>query len=57
MRLQRFFGIDDLGPKSLQERYGRNIYAVRVAVNRWLFEARPALIRGMPSRAARGYGS
>ena len=35
------------------------IYAVRIAVNRWLFEAWPALSRpcqgkGMPSRAAEG---
>ena len=43
--------------RNLQEWYGRN--AVHIAVNRWLFEARPALImpcqdKGMPSRAARG---
>ena len=47
-----FWRIDDSGPKSLQERYGRNI-----AANRWLFEARPASNlpcqnKGMPSRAA-----
>ena len=29
-----FWRIDDSGPKSLQERYGRNIYAVRIAANR-----------------------
>ena len=29
MKLQRFLE-DDSGPKSLQERYGRNIYAVRI---------------------------
>ena len=57
-----FWRIDDSGPKSLQERYGRNIYAVRIAANRWLFEARPASNlpcqnKGMPSRAARGYMS
>ena len=57
-----FFRIDDSGPKRLQERYGRNIYAVRIAANRWLFEARPASNlpcqnKGMPSRAARGYMS
>ena len=54
--------IDDSGPKSLQERYGRNMYAVRIAANRRLLEARPASNlpcedKGMPSRAARGYMS
>ena len=57
-----FWRIDDSGPKSLQERYGRNIYAVRIAANRWLFEARPASNlpcqnKDMPSRAARSYMS
>ena len=57
-----FWRIDDSGLKSLQERYGRNIYAVRIEVNRSLFEARPALNlpcqdKGMPSRATRGYSS
>ena len=57
-----FFRIDDSELKSLQERYGQNIYVVRIAVNRWLFEARLALNlpcqdKGMPSRAARGYRS
>ena len=38
-----FWGIDDSGPKNLQEGYGRNIYAVRIAVNHGLYEeARPA---------------
>ena len=27
-----FWRIDDSGPKRLQERYGQNIYAVRIAV-------------------------
>ena len=52
-------GIDDSGFKNIQECYRRNIYAVRLVVNRWLFEARPALNmpcqdKGIPSRAARG---
>ena len=56
MRLQRF-----LEDRLFQERYGRNIYAVRIiAVNRWLFEARPTLNlpcqdKVTPSMAARGY--
>ena len=45
--------------KAFRSGYGRNIYAVRIAVNHWLFEARPALNmlcqdKGMPSRATRG---
>ena len=61
--LQRFFWrFDDPGLKNIQERYGRNTYAVRTAANRWFFTARPALNmscqdKGMPSRAARGYRS
>ena len=35
--------IDDSGLRSLQEWYGQNICDVRIAVNHWLFEARPAL--------------
>ena len=54
-----FLRIDDLGFKHLQEWYGQNIYAVRIAVNRWFFAARPALnmprqAKGMPSRSALG---
>ena len=57
-----FWRIGDSGLKSSQELYGRNIYAARIAVNRWFFAARPALDmlcqnKGMPSRAARGYRS
>ena len=61
MRLQRFFlRIDDSGFKSPQKRYGRNIYAVPIGVNRWFFAARPAFKmpcqdKGMPSKAAQGY--
>ena len=52
-------GIDHSGFLNLQEWCGRNIYAIRIAVNRWFFTARPALNmscqnKGMPSRAARG---
>ena len=51
------WSIDYSGFKNLQERYRQN--TGRIAVNRWLFEARPALNmtcqdKGMPSRAARG---
>ena len=51
-----FWRIDDSGRKDFQG-YGRNIYTIRIAINRWLFEARPALNmpcqdKGMPSRAA-----
>ena len=51
--------IDYSGFKNLQQWYRRNIYVVRIAVNRWLFRARPALnmpcqAKGMPSTAARG---
>ena len=57
-----FWGIDGSGLKNLQEWYGRNIYAVRVAANRWFFTARPTLNmpcrdKGVPSRATRGYRS
>ena len=57
-----FWRIDDSELKNLQEWCGRNIYAVRIAVNRWFFTARPALNipcqdKGMPSRVARGYRS
>ena len=57
-----FWRIDDSGLKNLQEWYGRNIYTVRIAVNRWFFTAGPALNmpcqeKDMPSRAARGYRS
>ena len=57
-----FWRIDGSGLKNLQEWYGRNICAVRIAVNRWFLTARPALNmpyqdKGMPSRAARGYMS
>ena len=57
-----FWGIDDSGLKSLQERYGRNVYAARLEVDRSLFEARPALNlpcqdKGMSSSATRGYSS
>ena len=57
-----FWRIDDSGPKAFRSGTERNIYAVRIAANRWLFEARPALNlpcqnKGMPSRAARGYMS
>ena len=38
-----FWRIDDSGLKNLHEWYGRNIYAVHIAVNRWFFIARPAL--------------
>ena len=60
MRLQRFWKIDDSGLKHIQEWYGRNHIAVRIAVNRWFFTARLALNmpcqdKGMPSKAARGY--
>ena len=37
-----FGRVDDSGLKNLQEWYGQNIYDVRIAVNRWLFGARPA---------------
>ena len=45
------------GFKNLQGWYRLNV--VRIAVNRWLFEARPTLNmpfqdKGMPPRAARG---
>ena len=55
-----FLRVDDSRLKNLQEWYGENIYAVRIAVNRWLFTARLALNmpcqdKGMPSRAAQGY--
>ena len=54
-----FWRIDDSGLQHLQAWYGRNIYAVRIAVNCWFFEARPALNtpcqdKGMPSRATQG---
>ena len=54
-----FWRIDDSGFKNLQECYRQNNYAVRIVVNRLLFEARPALSmpsqdKGLPSRAARG---
>ena len=54
-----FWRIDDSGFKNLQEWYRRNIYAVRIVINRWLYEARPASNmpcqdKGMRSRAARG---
>ena len=54
-----FWRIDDLGFKNLQEWYRQNIYGVHTALNRWLFEARPALNmpcqdKGMQSRADRG---
>ena len=56
-----FGRIDDSGFKNLQEWYGRNIYAVRIAANRWFFTARPSNMpcqdKSMPSRAARGYRS
>ena len=57
-----FWRIDDSGFKNLQELYGRNIYAARIAVNRWFFTARQALNmpcqdKGMPSRVARDYRS
>ena len=51
--------INSSGFKNLQKWYSRNNYAVRIAVNCWLFEARP--VSNMPcqdkdmlSRAARG---
>ena len=52
-----FGGSDDSGSKNLQEWYRQNISAVRIAVNRWFFTARPVLnmtcqTKGMPSRAA-----
>ena len=55
-----FWRIDDSGFKNLQEWYGQNIYAVRIAVNRWFNTTRPALNmpcqdKGIPSRMARGY--
>ena len=54
-----FWRIDDSGFENLQEWYGRNIYAVRIEVNRWFFAAMPALnmprqAKGVPSRAAQG---
>ena len=54
-----FWRIDDSGFKNIQEWYRQTIYALRIVVNCWLFEARPALNipcqdKGMPSRAARG---
>ena len=57
-----FWRIDDSGLKNLQEWYGRNIYAIRIAVNRYLFEAGPALNmpcqdKGMRSGAALDYRS
>ena len=57
--LQLFLEDRSLGIQNLQEWYRRNIYAVRIVVNRWLFETRPALnmlrqAKDMPSRAARG---
>ena len=60
--LQRFWRIGDSGFKNLQEWYGQNMYAVRIAVNRWFFITRLALNmpcqdKGIPSRAARGYRS
>ena len=56
------WGINDSGLKSPQERYGQNIYAVRIAANHWLFKGRPTLNmpcegKGIPSRAARSYRS
>ena len=60
MTICSVFGrIDDSGLKNLQEWYGQNIYTVRIAVNRWLFEAKPVLNiscqdNGMPSKATRG---
>ena len=57
-----FWRIDVSGFKSLQEWYGRNIYAVHIAVKRWFFTARPALNmlyqdKGMPSRATEVIGA
>ena len=54
-----FWRIDDSGFKNLQEGYRQNSYAVRIVVNRLLFETKPALNmpsqdKGLPSRAARG---
>ena len=57
-----FWRIDDSRFRNLQEWYGRNIYAVRIAVNRRFFTGRldlniPCQDKGMLSRAARGYRS
>ena len=56
-----FFG-GSMDGASTYRRVGRIIYAVRIAVNRWLFDARPALNmpcqdKGMPSRRLEVIGS
>ena len=60
--LKHFWRTDVSEFKNLQAWYGRNIYAVRIAVNCWFLTARPASNmpcqdKDMPSRAARGYRS
>ena len=54
-----FWRIDDSGLKNLQGWCGQSIYAIRIVVNRWLFEARPVLNmacqdKGVSSKATRG---
>ena len=54
-----FFGGSMTGASTCRRVVRQIIHAVRIAFNRWLFEARPALNmscqdKGMPSRAARG---
>ena len=57
-----FFGGSISGASTCRRVVPANYYAVRMAVNHRLFEARLALNmpcqnKGMPSRAARGYRS
>ena len=56
MRCNGFWRIDDWGINFQKSGTGQRIYPVRIAVNRWLFKARPVLNtpcqdKGMPSKA------